>query len=50
MAKTRTDRVPLLTDRVAELHSYAVPEITTLPITGGLDSYLDWIRSETGPA
>jgi len=50
IAKTRTDRVPLLTDRVAELHSYAVPEITALPITGGLDSYLDWIRSETGPA
>jgi len=47
VAKTRTDRLVPLTERVAELHPYDVPEITALPITGGLDTYLDWIRTET---
>ena len=50
VAKTREDRVPALTDRVVELHPYDVPEITALPVMGGLDSYLDWIRAETSPA
>jgi periplasmic divalent cation tolerance protein len=46
--KTRQDAVPELTERVRALHPYDLPEITALPITGGLAGYLDWIRSETG--
>ena len=50
VAKTREDRLFTLTERVAALHPYDVPEITAVPITGGLETYLDWIRAETSPA
>jgi periplasmic divalent cation tolerance protein len=50
VAKTRVDRLPPLIERVNELHPYDVPEITAVPIAGGLESYLDWIRTETIPA
>ncbi len=30
-------------------HGYDVPEIITVPVTGGLPAYLDWIRAETKP-
>ena len=36
-----------LSKRVKELHSYDVPEIIALPIVGGNQDYLDWIKSET---
>jgi periplasmic divalent cation tolerance protein len=47
VAKTTDERLGALTERVRELHPYEVPEITALPIVGGLADYLDWIRSET---
>jgi periplasmic divalent cation tolerance protein len=47
IVKTRDGHVSALTERVRELHPYEVPEITAVPITGGLGDYLDWIRSET---
>jgi periplasmic divalent cation tolerance protein len=47
VAKTREDAVPALTERIRALHPYDVPEITAVPITGGLADYLDWIRAET---
>jgi len=34
-----------LSKRVAELHSYDVPEILALPIVEGSSSYLDWMRA-----
>ena len=34
-----------LSQRVKELHSYAVPEILALPITEGSPSYMDWMKS-----
>lgn len=43
LAKTSTDRVPALTDRVRALHSYDCPCIVTLPITGGNAAFLSWI-------
>jgi periplasmic divalent cation tolerance protein len=33
-----------LSQRVAELHSYEVPEILALPIIEGSPSYLDWMK------
>jgi periplasmic divalent cation tolerance protein len=33
-----------LSQRVAELHSYDVPEILALPIGDGSQSYLDWLK------
>ena len=40
-----------LEDRILTLHPYDVPELLLLPVTYGLDKYLDWIgRSvEDGP-
>jgi len=34
-----------LCERVREMHSYDVPEILATPITKGLPSYLDWLKS-----
>jgi periplasmic divalent cation tolerance protein len=32
---------------IRENHSYEVPQIVKVPITGGLKEYLDWISEET---
>ena len=45
IAKTRATRLPEIIRLVKEIHSYAVPEIIALPITGGNQDYLDWIDS-----
>lgn len=33
--------------RVNVLHSYQVPEVIAVPIQGGAEAYLQWIREET---
>jgi periplasmic divalent cation tolerance protein len=45
--KTTAARLPELTKRIQELHSYDVPEIIALPVVGGSDDYLNWVRAET---
>lgn len=45
--KTVPAAVARLTSRVAALHPYDVPEVIALPVTAGLDSYIDWIVSNT---
>ncbi len=47
VVKTRTDRLEALASRVQELHPYELPEILGLPIIGGSQAYLDWIRTES---
>lgn len=47
--KTRADRVDALAERLRALHPYELPELVVLPITGGLASYLDWVRAEVRP-
>jgi periplasmic divalent cation tolerance protein len=47
IAKTRRDRVADLAKRVSALHPYALPEVIALPVVGGSDAYLDWVRSES---
>ena len=41
--KTRRTAVARVTSRIRELHSYDVPEVIVLAITGGAASYLAWI-------
>jgi len=41
--KTKTALFDKLTSTIRENHSYEVPEIIRLPITGGLPEYLNWI-------
>ncbi|MCA9573770.1 MAG: divalent-cation tolerance protein CutA [Myxococcales bacterium] len=47
--KTRADRVDTLRHRVVSLHPYDVPEFVEVPVEGGLDRYLAWIRTEAAP-
>ncbi len=47
--KTRTDLVADATARVKSLHSYSVPCVVAVPITGGNRDFLDWIERETAP-
>ncbi len=34
---------------IDEVHSYDLPAVTVVPITGGSQPYLDWIRKESTP-
>jgi uncharacterized protein involved in tolerance to divalent cations len=45
--KTTAARVPALRARVHDLHDYEVPEFIVMPIVGGSESYLNWIREST---
>lgn len=47
IVKTRQSLAEALTARVRELHSYDVPCVTVLPITGGNPDFLRWIEDET---
>ena len=46
IAKTKDTLLPDIIKSVKKIHSYSVPEIIALPITGGNQDYLDWIDSE----
>jgi periplasmic divalent cation tolerance protein len=50
LLKTVPGRVPALSARIRELHSYDVPEVLALPVLGGLQSYLEWIEESTNLA
>jgi periplasmic divalent cation tolerance protein len=45
--KTTAGRVAALKTRVHELHDYEVPEFIVMPIVGGSEAYLNWIREST---
>lgn len=46
--KTTAQCYARLERQILALHSYEVPEIIALPIMAGSESYLDWIRKESG--
>jgi periplasmic divalent cation tolerance protein len=46
--KTNRGRFELLRKRIVELHSYAVPEIISLPVVEGHQPYLDWLARSVG--
>jgi len=43
VAKSRSDVMGELVQRVGALHSYDVPEILALPLAGGSEVYLRWL-------
>ena len=47
VAKTRQSLAEALTARVRQLHTYDVPCVVTLPMTGGNADFLRWIEDET---
>ncbi|MEZ0230427.1 MAG: divalent-cation tolerance protein CutA [Planctomycetota bacterium] len=47
VVKTREHLMANVVQTVKELHSYTVPETIALPITGGSEAYLGWLKEET---
>lgn len=47
IVKTRQALLPALTARVQALHSYDVPEVIALPLVAGLETYLNWMGTQT---
>ena len=47
IAKTRESLVPLLCERVREIHSDDCPCVVALPTEGGFEPFLRWIGEET---
>jgi periplasmic divalent cation tolerance protein len=45
--KTTEARYSDLEAYILESHSYDMPEIITLPVTGGLPGYLNWLDATT---
>jgi periplasmic divalent cation tolerance protein len=45
--KTTAAKVEALRARLHELHSYDVPEFLVVPIVGGSEPYLGWLRNES---
>ena len=46
LAKTTSDRVDALTERVINLHSYDCPCVAAFPIEGGNFAFLEWVLGE----
>lgn len=44
--KTTRGRLPALAERLKQLHPYEVPELLVLPVLGGLQSYMEWVRAQ----
>ncbi|XP_059693778.1 divalent-cation tolerance protein CutA-like [Haemorhous mexicanus] len=49
MIKTRSSRVPALSDFVRSHHPYEVPEVVALPVAQGNPPYLRWVRDSVPP-
>ena len=47
--KTRKALYSTICERILALHPYEVPEIVSVDIAGGSDSYLQWIIESTNP-
>ena len=47
IAKTTSQRVPALIDKVKALHSYECPCVLSVAIDTGNPEFMAWIRSET---
>lgn len=51
LIKTTQEQLAALRARIAVLHPYELPEVVAVPVVGGLEEYLDWIRaSVSGPS
>jgi periplasmic divalent cation tolerance protein len=48
IAKTTENKVPEIVAKVRSLHTYDLPCIVCLPVSGGHRPFLDWIAGEVG--
>ena len=46
--KSKSSLLDEIVTTVKELHSYDIPEVIALPISGGNRDYLEWIETELG--
>ncbi|HXV91392.1 MAG TPA: divalent-cation tolerance protein CutA [Gemmatimonadales bacterium] len=49
LLKTMSTRWESLRDAVRRHHPYDVPELLALPVSAGLDAYVDWVAEEVAP-
>ncbi|MDQ7857984.1 MAG: divalent-cation tolerance protein CutA [Armatimonadota bacterium] len=49
LVKSVRPRLEAIVARVRALHSYSVPEVIAMPITGGSEAYLAWLAAEAAP-
>jgi len=47
LIKTTVEAYPRLEAELRKLHPYDTPEIIAIPISAGLPSYLEWVKTET---
>lgn len=47
MIKTTDKAYQTLEQAITELHPYELPEVIAVPITQGLNGYLQWIKEQT---
>ena len=47
IVKARATDLASLEARIRALHSYDVPEVLALPVTGGAEAYLAWLDAAT---
>ena len=45
-SKTRTSLVPAVSEYLNAEHSYDLPEVLVVPVSGGSKQYLEWVRTE----
>ncbi len=48
ICKSRQPLLDRVIERVKALHSYSVPEVIALPVSGGSADYLAWLNETTG--
>ena len=47
LAKTVDDNVKKAIKRIKEFHTYELPDVIALPVTAGLEEYIEYIDRET---
>lgn len=45
--KTETHLFEAIETEVKKMHSYTIPELICIPVTGGSRRYLDWVDEQT---
>ncbi|MDR1624956.1 MAG: divalent-cation tolerance protein CutA [Spirochaetia bacterium] len=50
VAKTLKSKLEKITALLKEHHPYELPELVFLPLRGGLEDYIAWIRESVSPA
>ena len=50
LVKSTAACLDALRARIVALHPYELPEVVAVPVSGGLEAYLDWVRSSVAGA